>query len=311
MPVSAEKTERLINLTLGLLSSKRYLTKNEIFRNVAGYSGSPETMERMFERDKDELRNMGIEIEVGQIDPLFEDEVGYLIKSSDIQIQPTDFSKEELMLMTMAANTWKESVFSDVSNNALMKLASIDSQITLNKVAISTFNEDGITLLQFEKIIEAIKDRKFLSFLYNDKDRLIAPYALKFLNGFWYLIGQDQGLQIKVFKIIRIQSEIKIISNKPSFDIPSDFNVDEFLKKENKEKEKVAFLLIRENRVMALRNKGKVSPATNGWEKLEITFDDLNQLTTEILWYADDVVVESPRELRDQVIQSLQELING
>ena len=309
--MSAEKTERLINLTLGLLSSKRYLTKNEIFRNVAGYSGSPETMERMFERDKDELRNMGIEIEVGQIDPLFEDEVGYLIKSSDIQIQPTDFSKEELMLMTMAANTWKESVFSDVSNNALMKLASIDSQITLNKVAISTFNEDGITLLQFEKIIEAIKDRKFLSFLYNDKDRLIAPYALKSLNGFWYLIGKDQGLQIKVFKIIRIQSEIKIISNKPSFDIPSDFNVDEFLKKENKEKEKVAFLLIRENRVMALRNKGKVSPAPNGWEKLEISFDDLNQLTTEILWYADDVVVESPRELRDQVIQSLQELING
>ena len=309
--MSAEKTERLINLTLGLLSSKRYLTKNEIFRNVAGYSGSPETMERMFERDKDELRNMGIEIEVGQIDPLFEDEVGYLIKSSDIQIQPTDFSKEELMLMTMAANTWKESVFSDVSNNALMKLASIDSQITLNKVAISTFNEDGITLLQFEKIIEAIKDRKFLSFLYNDKDRLIAPYALKSLNGFWYLIGQDQGLQIKVFKIIRIQSEIKIISNKPSFDIPSDFNVDEFLKKENNEKEKVATLLIRENRVMALRNKGKVSPATNGWEKLEISFDDLNQLTTEILWYADDVVVESPRELRDQVIQSLQELING
>jgi proteasome accessory factor B len=268
-------------------------------------------MERMFERDKDELRNMGIEIEVGQIDPLFEDEVGYLIKSSDIQIQPTDFSKEELMLMTMAANTWKESVFSDVSNNALMKLASIDSQITLNKVAISTFNEDGITLLQFEKIIEAIKDRKFLSFLYNDKDRLIAPYALKFLNGFWYLIGQDQGLQIKVFKIIRIQSEIKSISNKPSFDIPSDFNVDEFLKKENKEKKKVATLLIRENRVMALRNKGKVSPAPNGWEKLEIPFDDLNQLTTEILWYADDVVVESPRELRDQVIQSLQELING
>lgn len=311
MPVSAEKTERLINLTLGLLSSKRYLTKNEIFRNVAGYSGSPETMERMFERDKDELRNMGVEIEVGQIDPLFEDEVGYLIKSSDIQIQPTDFSKEELLLMTMAANTWKESVFSDVSNNALMKLASIDSQITLNKIAISTFNEDGITLLQFEKIIEAIKDRKFLSFLYNDKDRLIAPYALKSLNGFWYLIGQDQGLQIKVFKIIRIQSEIKIISKKPLFDIPSDFNVDEFLKKEKKEKDKVATLLIRENRVMALRNKGKVSPAPNGWEKLEISFDDLNQITTEILWYADDVVVESPQELRDQVIKSLQELING
>ena len=309
--MSAEKTERLINLTLGLLSSKRFLTKNEIFRNVAGYSGSPETMERMFERDKDELRNMGIEIEVGQIDPLFEDEVGYLIKSSDIQIQPTDFSKEELLLMTMAANTWTESVFSDISNKALMKLASIDSEITLNQVAISTFNEDGITLAQFEKIIEAIKDRKYLSFLYNNKERLVAPYALKSLHGFWYLIGQEHGINIKVFKIIRIQSEIKTAGNQPVFDMPIDFSADEFLKSESKEKERSATLLIREKRVMALRNRGEVSPGSNGWEKLEISFDDLSEFTKEILWYADDVVVERPQELRDQVVKSLQELING
>lgn len=62
--MSDQKTERLINLTLALLATKRYLTKSEIFRVVAGYSGSAETMERMFERDKDELRSMGIEIEV-------------------------------------------------------------------------------------------------------------------------------------------------------------------------------------------------------------------------------------------------------
>ena len=70
--MSSEKTERLINLTLGLLASKRYLTKNEIFRTISGYSGTPESMERMFERDKDELRSAGIVIEVGGLDPLFE-----------------------------------------------------------------------------------------------------------------------------------------------------------------------------------------------------------------------------------------------
>jgi len=76
MPMSAQKTERLINLTLALLATKRYLTKSEIFSTVAGYTGSPETMERMFERDKDELRELGIEIEVGGLDPLFEDDQG-------------------------------------------------------------------------------------------------------------------------------------------------------------------------------------------------------------------------------------------
>lgn len=68
--MSSQKTERLINLTLALLATKRHLTKSEIFNQVAGYSGSPETMERMFERDKDELRNLGIQIEVKGIDPL-------------------------------------------------------------------------------------------------------------------------------------------------------------------------------------------------------------------------------------------------
>ena len=96
--MSDQKTERLINLTLALLSSKRYLTKSEIFNNVAGYSGSPETMERMFERDKDELRNLGIRIEVRALDPLFEDDQGYLIDSDTFQINPNDFSQEEIFL---------------------------------------------------------------------------------------------------------------------------------------------------------------------------------------------------------------------
>ncbi|MCX6449171.1 MAG: hypothetical protein NTV41_01390 [Actinobacteria bacterium] len=89
--MSDQKTERLINLTLALLATKRYLTKAEIFRVVAGYSGSAETMERMFERDKDELRSMGIEIEVKGLDPLFEDDQGYLIRSESFQLQGNEF----------------------------------------------------------------------------------------------------------------------------------------------------------------------------------------------------------------------------
>jgi proteasome accessory factor B len=76
----SRKTERLVNLTIALLATKRYITKSEIFRTVDGYEGSDESKERMFERDKDDLRNLGIEIEVGTFDPLFEDESGYRIK---------------------------------------------------------------------------------------------------------------------------------------------------------------------------------------------------------------------------------------
>ena len=59
----SRKSERLVNLTIALLATKRYLTKSEIFRTVEGYEGAPEAMERMFERDKDDLRELGVPIE--------------------------------------------------------------------------------------------------------------------------------------------------------------------------------------------------------------------------------------------------------
>jgi proteasome accessory factor B len=309
--VSAEKTERLINLTLGLLSSKRFLTKNEIFKNIAGYSGSPETMERMFERDKDELRSMGIEIEVGQLDPLFEDEMGYLIKSSNIQIQPNEFTKDELLLMTMAANVWKESAFSDISKNALMKVSSIDSEIGFNAVALSMIDDEGLNADRFQKIIDAIQSKKYISFLYNNKKRVMAPFALKSSGGFWYLIGQEKGESIKVFKIIRIQSEIVIDKSSSQFEIPVDFKVDEFLKNTTSDQAQTAKLLIRENSVNALRSRGMVQENSNGWDTLEITFDDLEQMIKEVLWFGDDIVVLSPSNLRSEIISRLKEIING
>ena len=82
----SRKIERLINLTIALLATKRYLTKSEIFSSVEGYEGSAETKERMFERDKDDLRSLGIDIEVGSFDPLFNDEAGYRIKQACIEI---------------------------------------------------------------------------------------------------------------------------------------------------------------------------------------------------------------------------------
>jgi proteasome accessory factor B len=82
----SRKSERLINLTIALLATKRFITKSELFKTVEGYEGSAESKERMFERDKDDLRSLGIEIEVGSFDPLFNDEAGYRIKQENYQL---------------------------------------------------------------------------------------------------------------------------------------------------------------------------------------------------------------------------------
>ncbi len=309
--MSSDKTERLINLTLGLLSSKRYLTKNEIFRNVAGYSGSPETMERMFERDKDELRGLGIEIEVGQIDPLFEDEQGYLIRSASIQIQPEEFSKEELLLMTMAANLWKESALSGISENALIKVASLDGGIGFNNIALPLIEDEKFSTRVFEKIIEAIQHNKYLTFAYKNKQRIVAPYGLKNTKGFWYLIAQEKDQDIKVFKLIRIESEIEILDSEEKYTKPENFDINSYLESALKEEQREAILKIRENKVNKLRSKGAVTESIDGWDTLKITFDDLKEFTKEILWYGDDIYVISPSDLRDEVVKNLKQVTNG
>ena len=121
---NADKTERLINLTIGLLAARRYLTKREIFEKIRGYEGSAATKERMFERDKDELRQMGIELEFIGDDPLFEDEAGYRISPARFQFDSSKFSNQELLMMNQAMALWKSTIMSDVAQSGLRRLAS-------------------------------------------------------------------------------------------------------------------------------------------------------------------------------------------
>ena len=71
------KSERLLNLLILLLVSRSFVTKDRIRDVIDDYRrGSDEAFEKMFERDKDELRSLGIPIEVGHLDAFFDDEVG-------------------------------------------------------------------------------------------------------------------------------------------------------------------------------------------------------------------------------------------
>ena len=59
------RTERLLNLVIALLAAHTPVSRQVVQSSVAGYDPTATTtaFERMFERDKDELRSMGIPIE--------------------------------------------------------------------------------------------------------------------------------------------------------------------------------------------------------------------------------------------------------
>ena len=306
--MSDQKTERLINLTLALLSSKRYLTKSEIFNNVAGYSGSPETMERMFERDKDELRNLGIRIEVRALDPLFEDDQGYLIDSDTFQINPNDFSQEEIFLLTMAANLWHGSALQKDSKAALLKIQSLDGLVATNTVASPVIedNEDSKKLLL---IFDAVERFITLEFEYKGTIRQVKPYGIYTRRGFWYLAAQENDV-VKSFKVVRIGQQIRATSKAQAFDKPSEFKLSAFLEDINSPTTSKAEVRIRKNQALALRKRHKVEEVDSEWDKLFIDYIFEEDLIESLLWYGSNLVVISPTSIRRQIINRAKGLMN-
>jgi proteasome accessory factor B len=306
--VSDQKTERLINLTLALLSSNRYLTKSEIFKNVAGYSGSAETMERMFERDKDDLRNLGIPIEVRALDPLFEDDQGYIIDSKSFQIDPKDFSKEEILYLTMAANLWHGTALQQNSNTALLKIQSLDGLVAINTVSspVMAENEDSKKLLI---IFDAVERQLTLEFEYKGSFRKVNPYGIYTRRGFWYLAGEENGV-VKSFKVIRIGQQIKIISKENSFDKPSGFTIAKFIDDLNSKTTSQAQVRVRKNQALTLRTRYNAIEIDTDWDELYIDYIYEEDLIETLLWYGSNLVVISPKSIRDQIINRASELIH-
>ena len=121
--MATRKTERILNLTICLLVSGRYLPKAKIREAVEGYHDlSDAAFERTFERDKDELRSLGVPIEVGSFDPLFDDEPGYRILPSEFELPPIDLDPDEASVVGVAARVWQHAGMAESTRSAVAKL---------------------------------------------------------------------------------------------------------------------------------------------------------------------------------------------
>jgi len=105
--VAISKVERLMNLVIALLSTRQFLTAERIRDSVAGYedSASDEAFSRMFERDKNELRDLGIPLEVGQVSR-FSTVEGYRINRDAYELPDIDLTSEEAAAVAVANDTW-------------------------------------------------------------------------------------------------------------------------------------------------------------------------------------------------------------
>jgi proteasome accessory factor B len=105
MPSSSEKLERLLNLTAALLETSKPLTASEVARRVYGYPEEKGAFRRTFERDKDDLREMGIPIELSEIIGTDPPETGYRIPKDQYYLRDPGLEPDELAALHLAAST--------------------------------------------------------------------------------------------------------------------------------------------------------------------------------------------------------------
>ena len=308
MHTVSRKSERLVNLTIALLATKRYLTKSEIFRTVEGYEGSPEAMERMFERDKDDLRSLGIAIELGSFDPLFEDEAGYRITPSSYKLDLGELDGTDIALLSIAASAWTGASLERESTSALIKLASMGLDSDSEALSLLAPRING-TNEKFTVITDAIIRRSEIEFEYVSSDltkqqRRIAPYSLRGQSGSWYLVGQDlEKNSLRTFRLDRIVSEVSASKKSNTYVIP-----DEIPDQGAEEVREIARIRIRKNRGHQLRSYATMLESDEEWDEVSLPIVDANWLLRTILWHRDDVVLLEPSSLRKQIVQSLKEL---
>lgn len=308
----SRKSERLVNLTIALLATKRYLTKAEIFTKVEGYSGDSEAKDRMFERDKDDLRSLGINIELGTFDPLFEDEAGYRISPESYALQIKDLDTVDLALLSQAALLWQEAALGESAQSGLRKLKGLGLESDLD-----TFVDVSMTLRatpeQLPSLIEAVSQRRAVTFEYLDQDlkshvRQVLPYRLSNSRGYWYLIGGDIDRQaLRTFRVDRISSSISLQGRAGAYEIDVEALHAEEAKFRNEMK--IARLAVRKGKAPQLRSGSVVLEKNADWDEVQLEYRSEENLIQRVLWYGTDVIVEEPLELRTAIIRRLEEAV--
>lgn len=310
----SRKIERLINLTIALLATKRYLTKSEIFKSVEGYEGSVETKERMFERDKDDLRSLGIEIEVGSFDPLFNDEAGYRIKQEKYQLDLGEITPTEISLLSLAAQAWQGASFDEAAQKALLKLSSmgVPSDSLSLPTSAHKVNDGGGDL---PLITKAIAEQQLITFVYLDsqldrQERKVVPVGLSSRSGFWYISGVDQEIQeIRTFRIDRIDGEITATKGPKDFELPQSFDPARVF--DGDASQSFAIIDVRKGKGFSLRALASSSQSLGEWDQLKLPIYNLNTLASLVLWHGIDVHVQEPFELRELIVAHLEKLVNN
>lgn len=309
----ARRTERMLNLVIALSATRRWLTKEQIRTAVPQYADCATTVafERMFERDKEDLRELGVPLESGGEDPLFDDEAGYRIDRDAYALPEIAFTPAELAVLSLASRVWQQASLAGPATRALVKLRSLgvepdESSLVGLEPRVRTSEP------AFDPLYAATRDRAPVSFTYRRSGgepatRHVEPWNIVSWHGRWYLVGYDRDRAAsRVFRLSRVASAVKRIGRPGSYDVPEDLDPRQVVAGHVGEVVvRPARLLVRSGSGLALRRRASSTTPGVGEDEVVVDVGDVEQSADEIVGYGDAVVVLDPPELRAAVVRRL------
>lgn len=231
----------MINLVLCLLSTRQFLTAEQIRRIVAGYEPDEGTdraddaFKRMFERDKAELRDLGIPLETGRTS-IFDTDDGYRIARRDYELPEIEFDPAEAAAVGLASRLWQSATLSSAARSALLKLRAggveVDDQPDPTVFGPLDAGEPSLGLL-----LEAVGDGRAVSFAYrkpgaSDTElRTVEPWGVLSSMGRWYLVGHDRTrTATRSFRLSRIDGSIRMVGNLGDVQRPHGLDLVQFVR---------------------------------------------------------------------------------
>ena len=321
VPTKIPPEERLLSLTVALMASRYGLTKEQVLSSVSGYrekreeGASADALEKMFERDKDELRRLGVPIQTlgDNAEPDDLREARYLIPKTDY-VLPEDiqFTPAEVALLNLAGGVWSQSSMSTDARSALRKIRSLG--IDVDEPIIGYAPRVSLRDPSFAALQTAHEQSRVVRFTYvkpgDDAPRVrrVAPLALIEFEGRWHVFGIDLDLEReRTFLLTRIVGPVEITREgfDPALREGAGTRAEAGL--QDVARRNIALLEVRPDTEAALRLRRGIRDG----ETVRVPFVDIHVLADELASYGPEVRVLEPASLRDEVIARLRRTVDA
>jgi predicted DNA-binding transcriptional regulator YafY len=312
-----EPLERLLNLVGLLLETRQPLTFEQIRETLEPYGQeNVDTAKRMFERDKDLLRDYGVPLELVDVDAWGSDQ-GYLIPKEKYYLPEIAFTAEEMGALLVAAQSGGENSAAEAAVRKLVYGADGGALAGLSGGPLASGSDARSVLVL--AAADAVDGNRRVRFGYRTSqgqasEREVDAYAMVYRGGHWYLVGHDTGRDdIRAFRLSRFTSEMEDVGEgRPT---PQGFHAADHVDAgpwaaDSEERARVAFAPeVAWSAAGALAGAVPGPVGADGWMEFEIPMADEEVLASLLLQFGPEAEALEPPSLRETIVRRLEAAI--